>query len=108
MAHYRAWSKANDKLHDVDNDPERYGSSPSYDNERPFVGFDPMQWAHVLPLVTFNLENVPEAALTDETGESTPFELLAWLIPIVRDEYIPEKLNLKNSSSPRTTTGQEE
>lgn len=108
MSHFRAWSKANDKLSAIDIDVSRYGSSPSYHDEGEFDAFDPLAWGHVLALATINLEGFPAKALTDDSGESTPFEVLAWLIPIVRNEYLPEKLNLKNSLLPRTTTGQEQ
>jgi hypothetical protein len=98
MANYRAWHKVNEKLKDIQ-DKDFSGLTMSYsangDGPR-FDLFDPRQWAHVLAVCSFELANMPPEAFTDDSGESTPYEVLGWLIPIVMNEYIPEKLNLKN------------
>lgn len=107
MPCYRAWKKVNDRLMEIEADAARYGTSMSYNGHDGFAVFDPLQWAHVLALADIRLENLPPEALADDTGESTPVEVLSWLIPLVRDDYLGEKLNLKNSSRPRTNTGQE-
>lgn len=99
LADYRRWSKANEKLLKIESDELELAMTGSYsaNGSGPrFDSFDPRQWAHVLAVCSFDLENLPPKATTDDSGESTPFEVMAWLIPIVLNEYIPEKLNLKN------------
>lgn len=94
-AHYRKWQEANEGLKEKEDEGVFY-SKPYTDSEKPSL-FHPAQWAHVLAIVeSVDIENLPKEALADPTGESTPHEVMAWLIPLVVDDYIPEKLNLKN------------
>lgn len=98
MPHYRAWKTVNERLKEIQGDDfnaitrsySANGNGPQFDS------FDPRQWAHVLAVCRFEIDNMPHEALEDESGESTPYELLGWLIPVVMNEYLPEKLNLKN------------
>jgi hypothetical protein len=97
MQHYRAWKDANEALQALeDKGIEFQALSISYGGPRIARQFDCRQWAAVLPLVDIRLENLPEQALKDTSGESTPLEVLAWLISLTLDTYIGEKLNLKN------------
>lgn len=97
MQHFRAWKEVNDALHKQDENGEPFRAlSMGYTNGRRLAQFDCRQWAHVLSMADIRLENLPAAALTDSSGESTPIEVLAWLIPLTLDVYLAEKLNLKN------------
>jgi hypothetical protein len=107
MQHFRRWKEANDYLGALDAKDGR-AMTISYDEslytvdeetgevKKPSDLFDSRQWAHVLALADIRLDNLPQLALEDRTGESTPFEVLAWLIPLTVRHYIREKLNLKN------------
>ena len=102
MPHFRAWKEVNEVLSELGTDGmekfigmrvERKMASGYYELSQPF---DSRQWQMVLAMVEdFNLKNLPPAALKDESGESAPLEILAWLIPLT-GVYIAEKLNLKN------------
>ena len=101
MPHFRAWRATNERLRDVETAEDFTlcvtGSFANGSDEKaPFAKFDPRLWAHVLAVADIQLENLPDDALTDESGESTPIEVLGWLVPMVVDGYLPEKLNLKN------------
>jgi len=101
MGHFRRWREVNLRLQEVEQaDDFIFGLSGAYPNghepAQQYTQFDPRQWAHVLAIADIHLDNLPDGALTDETGESTPIEVLAWLIPAVMDGYLAEKLNLKN------------
>jgi hypothetical protein len=107
MHHYRAWKEANEVLQALEDKGKEANEkdkgigefqalSISYGGPRIARQFDCRQWAAVLLLVDIRLENLPEQALKDTSGESTPLEVLAWLISLTLDTYIGEKLNLKN------------
>ncbi len=56
-----------------------------------------IHWGYVLEFVDLSgLENVSKEALEDKSGESAPYQLLKWLIPLTVDEYLLDKLDLKN------------
>lgn len=95
MAHFRQWRAVNDRLMEIE-DSGGVGVVGSFNGGSEFASFDPRQWAHVLAVADLHLDNLPPDALIDESGESTPLEVLGWLIPLVVGEYLPEKLNLKN------------
>jgi hypothetical protein len=97
MHHYRAWRETNDNLRAMENQGLQFNAlTIGYGNGRAATYFDCRQWASVLALADIRLENLPPAALKDTSGESTPLEVLGWLIPLTLDIYIGEKLNLKN------------
>lgn len=97
MHHYRAWIEVNSKLQAVDDEEQgKYRMlTIGYSNGRKPQLADSREWAHVLSVASIQLDNLPKAALKDDSGESTPFEVLAWLIPLA-NIYLNEKLNLKN------------
>lgn len=94
MPVFRSWKTANDELLEIEETSDRYAWRRGDDGGLSII--DPLQWRHVLALAVLNIDNLPVEALTDKTGESVPLEVLHWLVPLTLDEYLTEKLNLKN------------
>lgn len=87
---YRKWRDAQTKRLDagkLDYNPVVVAKNPDG-----LVAFDTTTWGEVLAVCDIHLDTLPDGALTDTTGESTPHLVMAWLIPLAIDCYFPQYL----------------
>lgn len=99
LKYYKVYVKANQER--LAND-DRFKVIVLTADEKNIV-YNSDDWCSVLALVDLDqLQNLPADCLTDKSGDSTPYELTNWLIPLFVD-YINEQFDPKKLPPPPGT-----
>lgn len=92
---YTRWLEMNKARASNENRARIWARLIEDNGEETAVVYNSDDWGYVLAIVDLTeLENLPAAALTDASGESTPYDVATWL-NVLAVEYINDVLDPK-------------